>query len=225
MLIEAQGVSIDGPGGTLGQAGPRFIRPTSNLPIKGIMSFDTADLDRLEVDGSLEDVILHEMAHVLGFGTLWSRMGLIVAQGSVNPTFVGANAMREYGVLRSVADPTNSDDPTPVPVANTGGPGTRDGHWREVVFGDELLTGFLSGAARPISAMSIGCFEDMGYEVNYRAANGFALPSMLRIAELGLMGLRKDIDTCAMERVEPIVVPPAAMVNTGNRVRLEVDSR
>ena len=37
------------------------------------MSFDTADLARMEADGSLTDVILHEMGHVLGFGTLWSR--------------------------------------------------------------------------------------------------------------------------------------------------------
>jgi subtilisin-like proprotein convertase family protein len=214
VLIEAQGVPIDGPGRVLGQAGPRFIRPGSNLPIKGIMSFDTADLDRMEADGSLEDVILHEMAHVLGFGTLWGRMGLIVGEGTVNPIFVGANAMREYGLLRSAADPTNSNEPTPVPVANTGGAGTRDGHWREAVFADELLTGFLSGAVRPISAMSVGCFEDMGYVVNYAAANEFVLPSMLRIAELGLMGLRQDVDTCVIERIEPIVMPPSAMVNT-----------
>lgn len=214
VLIEAQGVPIDGPGGILGQAGPRFIRPGSNLPIKGIMSFDTADLDRMEADGSLGDVILHEMAHVLGFGTLWSRMGLIVGEGSVNPTFTGANAMREYGLLRAAADAANPPDPTPVPVANTGGPGTRDGHWREAVFADELLTGFLSGAVRPISAMSIGCFEDMGYAVSYAVADPYALPSMLRIAEMGLFGLRHDVDTCVIERVEPIVMPPSAMVNT-----------
>jgi hypothetical protein len=41
------------------------------------MSFDTADLDRMEADGCLQDVILHEMGHVLGFGTLWSLMDLM----------------------------------------------------------------------------------------------------------------------------------------------------
>ncbi len=218
VLIEAQGVPIDGPNGILGQAGPRFIRPSSNLPIKGVMSFDTADLDRMEADGSLEDVILHEMAHVLGFGTLWgpTHMNLIVGEGTVNPTFIGANAMREYGLLRAAADPANTNNPTPVPVANTGGPGTRDGHWREAVFADELLTGFLSGTHRPLSAMSIGCFEDMGYAVNYAAADAYTLPSMLRIAELGLMGLRHDADTCAIERIEPIVVSPSALLNSAN---------
>lgn len=214
VLIEARGVPIDGPGGILGQAGPRFIRPTSNLPIKGIMSFDTADLDRMEADGSLEDVILHEMAHVLGFGTLWTNLGLIVGEGSIDPTFVGTNAMREYGILRSTADPSNTDDPMPVPVANTGGPGTRDGHWREVVFANELLTGFLSGSSRPISLMSIGAFEDMGYRVNHAAADAYSLPSMLLIAEMGLFGDRQAVDTCSIDRVTPVVVPPSAMVNT-----------
>lgn len=207
VLIEAQGVFIDGPGGVLGQAGPTHIRPASRLPIKGIMSFDTADLDRMEADGSLTDVILHEMAHVLGFGTLWELMGLIVGAGTVNPIFMGANAMREYAAL------TGRPDPTPVPVANTGSVGTRDGHWRESVFGDELLTGFLSGAVRPISRMSIAAFEDMGYEMNYEAADVFALPSALRLAELGILGDRTPIDTCVIIRTTPVIVPPATVIN------------
>jgi subtilisin-like proprotein convertase family protein len=207
ILIEAEGVPIDGPGGILGQAGPTHIRPGSGLPAKGIMSFDTADLDRMEADGSLTDVILHEMGHVLGFGTLWSRMNLIVSAGTVNPTFIGANAMREYAVL------TGRSDPTPVPVENTGGPGTRDGHWRERVFGNELLTGFLSGATRPISRLSIAVFEDMGYQVTYETADAFVLPSALFLAELGIMGNRAPEDTCVIRRPEPIVLPPTAVLN------------
>lgn len=50
--------------------------------------------------------------------------------------------MREYAVL------IGATVPTPVPVANTGGPGTRDGHWRESVFGNELLL--------QLAAMGIG---------------------------------------------------------------------
>ncbi len=207
VLIDAEGVVIDGPGGVLGQAGPTHIRPGSNLPAKGIMSFDTADLDRMETDGSLTDVILHEMGHVLGFGTLWSRMELIVDAGTVNPTFVGANAMREYAVL------TSRSDPTSVPVANTGGSGTRDGHWRENVFGNELLTGFLSGSTRPLSLMSVGAFEDMGYEVDYNAADPFGLPTALFLAEMGIMGDRDPIDTCVITRTEPVILPPTAVLN------------
>jgi subtilisin-like proprotein convertase family protein len=207
VLIEAEGVVIDGPGGILGQAGPTHIRPGSNLPVKGIMSFDTADLANMEANGSLTDVILHEMGHVLGFGTLWSRMGLISGAGTVNSVFVGANAKREYAVL------TGRPDPTPVPVENTGGPGTRDGHWRESVFGHELLTGFLSGATRPISRVSVGAFEDMGYVVDYNAAAAFVLPTALFLAEIGILGNRGPMDTCIIKRTEPIVLPPTAVLN------------
>ncbi|EAR21986.1 proprotein convertase P-domain-containing protein [Nitrococcus mobilis] len=207
VLIEAEGVSLDGPGGILGQAGPTHVRPGSNLPVKGIMSFDTADLDRMEVDNSLIDVILHEMGHVLGFGTLWSHMDLIVGAGTVNPVFVGANARREYAVL------TSRPSPTAVPVENTGGSGTRDGHWRESVFGHELLTGFLSGVTRPISRMSVGAFEDMGYEVDYEAADEFVIPSALFLAELGIMGDRSPMNTCIIRRPKPVVLPPTAVLN------------
>jgi len=37
------------------------------LPAKGVMSFDVADLDRLAADGTLVDVLAHELGHVLGF--------------------------------------------------------------------------------------------------------------------------------------------------------------
>ncbi len=82
LLIEAQGVSIDGPGGILGQAGPTNLRPASAgvsafLPAKGIMSFDTADLAQMQADGTLLDVITHEMGHVIGIGTIWTYKTLL----------------------------------------------------------------------------------------------------------------------------------------------------
>ena len=108
---------------------------------------------------------------------------------------------------------TSRPTPTPVPVENTGGPGNRDGHWRESVLGDELLTGFLSGANRPISRMSVGALEDMGYEVDYEAADAFVLPTVLRLAELGILGDRAPEDTCIIRRPEPVVLPPTAVLN------------
>src|SRR5438874_787744 len=74
VLILAQGVNIDGPGNILGQAGPTRLRPGSAgsaafIPAKGRMAFDTADLQQMESDGTLNDVITHEMGHVLGIGT------------------------------------------------------------------------------------------------------------------------------------------------------------
>src|SRR5499426_669818 len=78
VLILAQGSAIDGPGGILGQAGPTHLRPRNAgkaafIPAKGTMQFDTADLAEMDADGTLNDVITHEMGHVLGIGTIWSH--------------------------------------------------------------------------------------------------------------------------------------------------------
>jgi hypothetical protein len=66
LLILAQGADIDGSGNILGQAGPTNLRPLNAgaaalLPAKGIMEFDTADLEQMEARGTLNDVITHEM--------------------------------------------------------------------------------------------------------------------------------------------------------------------
>ncbi len=191
LRIDAEGVLIDGPGQILGQAGPRFIRTAGGLPITGIMSFDSADLNQLEADGSLQNVIVHEMGHVIGIGTIWSSMGLVQGEGTANPVFIGENAMREWGVL------SGAGRPMPVPVANTGAPGTREGHWRESVFGNELMTGFLDGGINPLSRVTIAALEDMGYEVNYDAADEFRLPTRAQLITMGLTGAIQRCDHCA----------------------------
>ena len=179
-LITAEGAVIDGPSGILGQAGPREWRPDSLLPAFGIMQFDTADLMRMELDGSLENVVFHEMGHVLGIGTLWRQMGLLNGAGSINPVFTGPTAMAEFARL------LGEDDPRPVPVANTGGPGTRDGHWRESVFGNELMTGILNTGPNPLSRVTIAAMQDMGYTVDLAVAEPYELPSQLDLALMGV---------------------------------------
>ncbi len=191
LRIDAEGVPIDGPGQILGQAGPRFIRTDGGLPITGIMSFDSADLDQLEANGSLQNVIVHEMGHVIGIGTLWSSMGLLEGEGTANPVFVGENAMREWGLL------SGAGRPMPVPVANTGGAGTREGHWRESVFGNELMTGFLDDGINPLSRVTVAALQDMGYEVNYDAADEFNLPTRMELVNMGLTGSVHRCDHCA----------------------------
>ena len=70
LYIAADISPIDGVGNVLGSAGPcnAFLesvdRPFTFFPVFGAMTFDSADLADLEASGELEDVILHEMAHV-----------------------------------------------------------------------------------------------------------------------------------------------------------------
>lgn len=210
LLITAQGVAIDGPGKILGQAGPTHLRPASAgasafLPAKGLMSFDTADLAEMQADGTLLDVITHEMGHVIGIGTIWQDKRLLVGAGRSNPTFKGTNARREYGVLKGTR-------PVNVPVENTGGPGTRDGHWRETVFRNELMSGFISAPGNPISKMTVASLQDLGYKVDLTAAEPYALPDLMALAEAGSL---KSIQDIPHPHALPVFAP---RVLTGDRL-------
>lgn len=210
VVIDAQGRKIDGPGRVLGQAGPTHLRPegagqSALLPAKGIMSFDTADLASMEQNGTLGDVIAHEMGHVLGVGTIWDVKALLDDAGTSNPTFVGPRAMEEYGRLRG-------SSPTRVPVENTGGSGTADGHWRETVFRNELMSGFVAEAHNPLSRVTAASLEDMGYVVNMDAAENFVLPNLLDLAEGGLLTPHvAPIDIGMVLPSIPIVLPEGSL--------------
>ncbi len=212
VLIEAQGVAIDGPGQILGQAGPTRLRPPSAgaaafLPAKGIMSFDTADLAAMQANGTLKDVITHEMGHVLGIGTVWVQKGLLQGAGTNNPTFIGANAMKEYGLLKGTG-------PTPVPVENIGGPGTKGSHWRESVFDRELMTGFAESAPlMPLSRVTVASLKDMGYVVDLSKAEPYALPSLLALAEAGHLAAAAAAHAAGgiMLPIIPTVLPDDSM--------------
>jgi subtilisin family serine protease len=180
ILILATGRAIDGAGGILGAASPTETRPAPDggalgMPWKGEMFFDSADLATMENNGMLKGVILHEMAHVLAFGTFWQQRGLVRGWGTADPTYVGANALREYRTIFGLPA-ANS-----VPLENTGGPGTANSHWRETVFAAELMTGYaeMPGTAMPISRITVGALQDLGYQVNYAKADPYARPVAL----------------------------------------------
>jgi hypothetical protein len=211
IVILAQGQAIDGPGKILGQAGPTRLRPANAgaaafLPAKGKMAFDTADLKKMETDGTLGDVITHEMGHVLGIGTIWSIKGLLKGAGGSNPTFTGKNSMKEYGVLRKGAVKA-------VPVENTGGGGTADSHWRESVFRNELMTGFVGAAGNPLSRLTVACLQDMGYQVNMDASEAYNLPNLLALAESGaLISADSLLKSGTMLPNIPLVLPNNSLV-------------
>jgi hypothetical protein len=166
LLIDASVIDIDGVGGTLGQAGPDRVRSGTLLPIHGTMQFDRADIDALERNGGLFATVLHEMGHVLGIGTIWQQRGLVTGAGTSNPRFVGPQATAAYNQRFGVSA-------AGVPLETAGGAGTRDSHFRESVFGNELMTGFLNSGSNPLSAITVGSLADLGYQVNFAAADPY----------------------------------------------------
>jgi len=179
--------NIDGVGGTLGSAGPTFAKTNfAGTAITldfvyasaGVMTFDTSDTDGLEADGSFNGVILHEMGHVLGIGTLWSSSGVgfagrqelyVAGSGQYTGQFGLSAYNDEFGQVGAF-----------VPVELGGGAGTAGGHWNEndggglntgIVsrftgqdFRHELMTGWLDSALF-ISSLTTQSMKDLGYVV------------------------------------------------------------
>jgi hypothetical protein len=178
LLIFAEIVPIDGPGKVLGSAGPCYLRGSSGLPIMGVIKLDADDLALMERSGTLRDVILHEIGHVLGVGTLWNRHSLVQGAGGTDPFYTGARA--QPGFVLGGGTLFNG-----VPVENTGGQGTRDSHWRESRLGQELMTGYINSGGNPLSIITVGSLMDIGYQVNFGAADSYVLPGPLGSQSLG----------------------------------------
>jgi len=180
LLILASVIPIDGVGNVLGRAGPCYLRSSNLLPIVGRMEFDSADLQQLADAGSLATVVLHEMLHVLGIGTVWGDGFLdLVAVTGGRPFFTGVRARaacieenRGAGVCQ-VAVPIEDC----LDLNQTCGAGTQDVHWKESTFGTELMTGFLQPGLNPFSAMTIQALADFGYGVDPLQANDYVVPS------------------------------------------------
>ncbi|WP_299146651.1 leishmanolysin-related zinc metalloendopeptidase [uncultured Tateyamaria sp.] len=165
ITITATLQGIDGVGGTLGSAGPREIRDDGSfLPSTGAMTFDVADAADQFAQGNWETIVLHEMLHAMGFGTVWSLLGLTsgsVAGGDIR--FTGTNATDVYQTEFETIANGDTGSLTGIPVETDGGPGTAGGHWDEDLFGDEIMTGFIDADAF-MSVMTIASLEDMGYD-------------------------------------------------------------
>eukprot|EP00903_Cladosiphon_okamuranus_P004159 g4157.t1 len=137
--IEVNLGNIDGVGGTLGSAGPTEAKRKSSSSAytstflytsTGSMTFDTSDTDTLESSGSFGDVILHEMGHVLGIGTLWSSSAVGVAGRQELYVDGSGEYTGAYGL--SAYNTEFGQSGSFVPVELGGGAGTANGHWNEV---------------------------------------------------------------------------------------------
>jgi Leishmanolysin len=166
ILIDVLLQPIDGPGNILGAAGPCLVRDEDFLTLYGLMFFDTDDLDFLAQVGIFDEVVVHEMGHVLGIGTLWNfGRSLLVGANTQDPRFVGPLGIAGYHEVggRGIS----------IPVEEGFGPGTRLSHWDEETFEKELMTGFIGTKGAPLSVMTIGSMGDLGYQVSAATADKY----------------------------------------------------
>ncbi len=177
MVIYADVRSIDGEGAILGFATPWHVRANDVTTIAGCMVFDSADLEDLASIGKLQDVILHEMGHVIGIGNSvngapWGQQ-LVGECTSSTPYFTGSSARNAFLGSRTTAF---SDSIVPVEGTGTCPDGTRDSHWSESAMDNELMTGFVEyDRANPFSAVTAAAVRDLGYVVNDVVSDAYSL--------------------------------------------------
>lgn len=176
LLIAFSSINIDGTGGVLGQSSATSFRTDTGLPYRGFVQLDTSDVTSMQNSGSLLAVLEHEIAHVLGFGVLWSDLGLLTGSRTSSPGFTGTRAVAEYNAIFG----TNV---SAVPVEADGGSGTALAHWEESIFGNELMTGWYnSGQTNPLSRITIASLADLGYQVNMSAADNYTTSTRSTLA-------------------------------------------
>ena len=165
LVILVDLVEIDGDLGTAARAGVCVKRDEADAfaPVLGYVRFDKADIDVLAQYGDLWEVMVHEITHVLGFGVRWVNMDLLDQES--DPHFTGARALAAFDAAGGTDYPGAK-----VPTQ----PG--QGHWRESVFGSELLTSSLFINRRePLSAITLAALMDMGYHVDLSFADDYEL--------------------------------------------------
>lgn len=181
--IYASVTAIDGRGGTVARAGWCRLRSGSELPYAGFIEIDSEDFDDLERWGLLDEIILHEIGHVLGIGSLWEfgKRALVDPPCRSSSTkLTDATFIGDHATTAHVAAGGDSH----AHVETDGGAGTACAHWDEARYGRELMTGTLSNDGSPLSAITIGSLEDLGYRVSYATADSYDVPSSLALQQL-----------------------------------------
>jgi len=165
---------IDGARGVLAYAGPCVVHDADagGLPLVGAMTVDSSDVAMLTggaTSALADDVLTHELGHVLGIGTLWdggTPAGTLLSYATGDPRFTGAAASAaavRLGLARLASDGAFVED--------LGGGGTAGGHWRERTFTGELMTGWIGTAPNPLSIVTVQSLRDLGYAVTETGAD------------------------------------------------------
>ncbi len=147
--------TLEEGGGVVGRGGPFLLRQETHLPVLGCMSFDLSNANFLTTG-------LHEIGHVLGFGTIWDELGFLQDRDG-DTHFNGPLAIAAF-------DEAGGSDYTgaKVPLERMDG-----SHWRVSVFPDELMR---SGGGSALSAITVQSMADLGYGVDVTQADPYTLP-------------------------------------------------
>ena len=149
------------------------------------------------------DAMIHELGHVLGFGVGHPPWTDTLALPSwctpgEDTHFTGHQALQAF----EEAGGTFDRDGVPVEHMGRG----RDSHWRESVFGNEIMTiRRETGVRQVLSAVTVQAFADLGYKVDPSGAEYYRVPGTA--PKVAASGSRWS---CGVGTMEPYRVPGTA---------------
>ena len=170
----------------LATGGPFWVR-RNYLPVLGIIRFQKDSFLN-----HLKDLAVHEIAHALGFhSSIWVGLGLVEV-GDGDPHFKGQAARSAFDVEGGWRY-----EGLKVPLA---GDYT---HWRESIFGDEVMTPYKDWDNTLFSATTLHAMGDVGYWVDPSQSDAYTLPGLSKLAAVGTPRV-----LCGVKGFAPVGVAP-----------------
>lgn len=138
------------------------VKRPDGSPAFGVITLDQDSYEGYAREGILESLMLHELGHTLGVGTLWEEEGLLDPGLT---TFIGPQAQAVFEELREGSTYGGPAVPVEAQV-----PGSEAAHWSEAVCGAELMTSLWDISTPPLSLLTLASLQDLGfYAVNMLA--------------------------------------------------------
>ena len=146
------------------------------MPLLGAIVLDEADIATLEADGVLEAVVTREMARALGFSrTAWNAHGFL--QNPSLPEEPDADTHMNAPLVVAAFNAAGGEGyaGAKVPLENGAMEGISDAYWRASVFGNEVMTPYVTGDSQPLSRITLEALYEVGYELDVTMADPFTL--------------------------------------------------
>ena len=175
-----------------GLGGPNYVRSGNpiGLPALGHISIGSGFLARRRQweplwveERLLRDLMVHEIVHVLGFGPLWTGLGLR-HDLEADPYFSGERATEAFN---AAGGGNYRGNKVPLEFVLRGSCG-EPSHWRAHVFrgldrafGAEIMEPALE-REHALSAITIQSLADLGYVVDVSRADPYRLPASVSTA-------------------------------------------
>ena len=198
------------------QGGPCAMR-ANGLPLVGTVQININYYNTIS-DAKLDDLIMHEVGHVLGIGSTWGRgqfTGLIVGDSNAtDPIFVGPNTLSAFNLLGGSARFTGRRVPIELKFL---------GHWRASAFAGELMAPALVPAAQPVSAVTVASLRDIGWNVEPEAYEEYQLPAAVLSGRVSPRVVTGGVQERTLDG--DILFPKLMIMPGGRAVQLDVMGR